>query len=630
MEREHTETSLNRFFRSSFPDFERSAFRTDSWRFGVAKAAKELKPVHETTLHALAAAAKLDDTHGITLLPERDDGPERQRSYRGVYQEARRIAAALSARGLAPGERVLLVLPTSIEYVSAFFGAQLLGAIPVPAYPPFGLRVEAGLARLAHIANHAEARVCITSKLVRPIMGELALRAPSVQEIVDVEELVKGEPPKGKRYHPRGEDPAFIQYTSGSTGNPKGVLLSHENLVANIHAIGQAMQIGRHDVVVSWLPLYHDMGLIGTLLFSVYWRIPLVLMSPTAFLGKPLRWLRAIAKHKGTLSPAPNFAYDLCVRRIKPSERAGLDLSSWRLAMNGAEPVNLRTLTEFEAIYREYGFKREALLPVYGLAESSLAVTFNRPGSPVRHEVVNRAELGNGHAVLASGKGTTSVVSVGTAVPGHEVLVVDEHGAKLPEREVGHIVVAGRSIMREYFRNPEATNAVLRNGWLWTGDLGYFSDGHLYVTGRAKDIIILRGKNHYAEDLERCVEGVEGVRPGGAVAFGIYDEEQATDQVVIVCETKLTDGKARDALAQQVSAQVAEVCEVRVENVMLVAAGAVPRTSSGKKQRSLCRDLYLKDGLGPTGPSKLRMAYVFVRSSAGLLLLKAKRALRGG
>lgn len=620
------EGTINRVFRSTFPEIERSNFRTSVWAYGVPERPEELQPLHGTLLHALATAAKLEDTIGITLLPEKEGGAEEAVSYRQLYHAATRISKGLAARGVAPGDRVLMVLPTSIEFVATFFAIQLRKAIPVPTYPPVGLRMKAGLDKLGLVAEHAATRLCVTSERLKPLMGDLVLRAPVVRELATVEELSRSSASE-ERFRAASDDPAFIQYTSGSTGTPKGVLLSHRNLVCNIHAIGQAARINRTDVVVNWCPLYHDMGLIGTLLFSIYWRIPLVLMSPVSFLSKPSRWLRAIHRFGGTLSPAPNFGYGMCVSRVSDAERRGLDLSTWRFALNGAEPVNYRTLVDFERTYRPHGFSLSCLYPVYGLAESSLAVTFPRPGSGVRYEVVDRQELANGRAVLSSGKGSMAVVSVGQPVPGHYVAVVDEEGQPLPEREVGHVVVSGKSVMQGYYDAPEATRQVLQDGWLWTGDLGYFADKNLYLTGRAKDLIIIRGRNIYAEDLERTAERVKGIRPGSVVAFGIHDEGQEAERVVVVAETRLRDKAAREALAAVVRERIAEFCEVVVSEVLLVDPGTIPKTSSGKRQRSMCRELFMRGELKPVKMSKLGLGLVMARSRAGLLLMRARGIL---
>ncbi len=622
-----------RIFRPTFPDVEHSGFRTSAWQAGVAHSAQDLKPYHSTLLHAFATAAKLEEKVGITLIHAATErgapDVEEQHSFRAIYHGATRMAGALGALGVKKGERVLLVLPTSFELITAFFAIEMLGAIPVPTYPPTGLRVEMAIDRLCHVARHSGSRVCLTNRQIHSFLGELALRVEGMQHIVDVEDVAGKSTVPLADLRASGNDPAFIQYTSGSTGYPKGVLLAHENLVANIHAIGQAMQIRRTDVVVSWLPLYHDMGLIGALLFSIYWRLPLVLMDPVSFLAKPSRWLWAIHRHRGTLSPAPNFAYALCARRVKPTERAGLDLSSWRLALNGAEPVNYRTVQAFHDMYEGHGFSASAMLPVYGLAESSLAVTFPMSGQPPRCEVVDRDALANGFAVRAEGQDNPfAVVSVGSAVPGHEVVVVSQEGERLPEREVGHILVRGPSLMRGYYDDSEATAAVMRDGWLWTGDLGFFAGGELYVTGRAKDLIILRGRNIYAEDLERIAERVEGVRPGGAYAFAVYDDAKATDRVVMVIESRIGEKPAMAALVDKVSEAVMEMSDVKLDEVAIVGPGTVPKTSSGKKQRSLCRELYLKHGLKEPPSRKVALGLFFVRSRAGFLLAGAKKLIQ--
>lgn len=618
------EGTINRVFRSTFPEAERSNFRTAVWAFGLPERPEDLRPLHGTLLHALATAAKLEESVGITLLADKEGGPESHIGYRELYHRATRYSVALAAVGVVAGDTVLIVLPTSLDFAACFFAVQLLKAIPVPAYPPVGLRMKAGLEKLAMIATHSGARLCVTTGRLRALLGELHLRVPTMRPLVTVEELDARGSKTDERFRAAGDDPAFIQYTSGSTGNPKGVLLSHRNVVSNIHAIGQALRINRTDVEVSWCPLYHDMGLVGALLFAIYWRIPLVLMSPTSFLAKPSRWLWAIHRYQGTISPAPNFGYGMSVTRVSEEERRGLDLSSWRFATNGAEPVNYRTIVDFARVYQPHGFQLDNLYPVYGLAEASLAVTFPRPGSGVRYEVVDRQELANGRAVLSSGKGSMAVVSVGQAVPGHYVAVVDDRGELLPEREVGHVVVSGDSVMKGYHRDDDATAAVLRDGWLWTGDLGYFADRNLYLTGRAKDLIIIRGRNIYAEDLERCAERVPGVRPGCVVAFSVHDEAGGEEKVVLVAETRAKDRAARTALAQEIRERIAEFCEVVVHEVVLADAGTIPKTSSGKRQRSTCRERWIAGDLKPARLSRFGLGVVLARSKAGLLLARMR------
>ncbi len=619
--------SLNRQFRSSFPSHEQTGFRTGAWASGKAELPTELEPYHPTLLHAFAEAARLEADRGITLLPERENRPAQTRSYRELYHGARRIARGLRELGVSAGDRVLLVLPTSFEFVEAFFAVQLLRAIPVPAYPPTGLRLEAGLRKLAHIANHSQATVCVTCADISGLLGDLGLRAPCITRVVTAAQLARSSV-LDEKFRASASEPAFLQYTSGSTGKPKGVTLTHDNLVSNIHTMGQALEVSRNDVVMSWCPLYHDMGLIGALLFAVYWRLPFVLMSPTAFLARPHRWLRAISDYRATLSPAPNFGYALAVKRVSREQREGLDLSSWRVASNGAEPVNLATVEQFVSTYAPHGFSAEAILPAYGLAEVSLAAAFPEPHRRIAHQTVDREQLANGHVVPAEGAGALTLVSVGRAVPGQGLAVVDEHGRELSENQVGHVVVSGRSVMRGYWGDAEATAKVLREGSLWTGDLGYVSDGQLYVTGRAKDLIILQGRNYYAEDLERAAETVEGVRAGATVAFAVYDDREARDLVVLVCETRISDSDKRVALSARVAEAVLRECGVNLEEVVLTEPGAIPKTSSGKRQRNACRQLYLSDSLMAPRQTKLDLGGVFVRSGAGYLLMQLRQTLK--
>jgi acyl-CoA synthetase (AMP-forming)/AMP-acid ligase II len=613
-------------FRSSFPSIEDEGFRTrvcaESPLSGLCL------PLHKTMLHALAMAAQVGAERGISFVPDDEDGVEERLTFTELYARVKRLAAALHDEGLRAGERVLIVLPTSPAFVIAFFAVQRLGAIPVPSYPPALLeKAELALERLHHVASHAGATLCLTTGALRPLLGELAVGVKGLRDIRVVEKLLARASTKSRKARVEPGDPAFIQYTSGSTGDPKGVLLTHENLTHNVHAIGLATRFSKKDVIVSWLPLYHDMGLIGVVLTAIYWRMHLVLLSPTTFLMRPGRWLWAIHRHRGTVSVAPNFAYGLCVKRVRPSEREGLDLSSLRVLLNGAEPVSLSTMTEFEAAFAPHGLAPSTFLPVYGLAEVSVAVTFSAPGAPLISESLDRRKLAAGHVVPAEGEGAVTLVSSGQAIRGHAIDIVDADGRALADRRVGHLVVRGPSVMAGYYRSPEATAKVLREGWLWTGDLGYRSGGNLFITGRAKDLLIVRGKNHYAEDIERELERVEGVRAGGTVAFSLFDASKHTELAVVVCETKLTGDAERAALAEQVMERVSERCGLSLEEVVLVPAGTIPRTSSGKRQRALTRERYLADALTPERTSKLKLALVFARSGMGLLSLLPRRLL---
>jgi acyl-CoA synthetase (AMP-forming)/AMP-acid ligase II len=625
-------------FRATFAD-EEPGFRSALWKTGVPGPGESYEPLHATLVVALEKAQTNGRRIGVTLLPDKDKdgGAPEHWSWAKIAAEARVLAKVLRARGVERGEPVLLVFHTSFEFIVSFFALILLGAIPVPSYPPALFeKLELAIGRLSHIASAAGIRTCLTNALFFPLLGELARTTPSLRDIVAVERLLGDAQARNGSdaidADVRPDDVCFLQYTSGSTDRPKGVVLTHKNVCSNVHAIAQGARIHRRDVIVSWLPLYHDMGLIGAVITSMFLSVPLVLMSPHAFLEKPVRWLRAITKYKGTLSTAPNFGYALCVKRIREKDRQGLDLSSWRLALNGAEPVHHRTLVEFTRQFEQYGFDPKAVLPVYGLAETALAATFPEPGSEIRYQVVDRNELANGHVVPRRGQGTLAIVSVGRPMPGHRIYVVDAAGKAVPEGQVGHVVLSGPSVMRGYWRDEEATRAVLRRGMLWTGDLGFEKDGDLYVTGRAKDLIIHRGRNYYAEDIERVVERVAGVRAGGVAAFSISDEEKEREIIVVVCEAKpSSDEPTEDAeLIERVSAVISEQVGLVVDEIVVVPPGTVPRTSSGKRQRGLTRQLYLSgELLKPNRTGKLKAALIFVRSRIGLWSLASRRMREG-
>jgi fatty-acyl-CoA synthase len=609
-------------------EYELPNFRTLQWqRSPLDRLVDVGKPLHPTLVHALQAAKQLDEGIGVTMLGEKESEPPTHLTWKEIYNDARRIAQGLKGHGVKAGDRVLIVLPTCHAFLTAFCGIQLLGAIPVPGYPPTAFGIEKGIKRLGHIARHSGSRICITWDILEPLLGDVANHAHSLERIVTVDELLGSR--INRLAHVKAETPAFIQYTSGSTGNPKGVLLSHGNLIANIHATGQAVRVNRKDVMVGWCPLYHDMGLIGTFLFAMYWRLPLVLMSPTAFLSKPHRWLRAISDYRGTLSVGPNFAYSLCAKRVKPAQREGLDLSSWRVALNGAEPVTLQAIQEFCDTYEPFGFARNAMFPTYGLAESTVAVSFPDPGSPIRHIVVDREALSKGRAVQtdASSPGATTLICVGRAIPGQGLRVVDEGQHPVPDLTVGHVITTGPSVMLGYFEDADATANCMKDGWLWTGDLGFVCGGELFICGRAKDLIIVRGKNYHAEDLEHCAESTDGVRKGGCVAFGIFDEKAGVDRVILVCETKLRGEAERAALKRRVAEVVIEGTGLPVDHVEVVDPGTIPKTSSGKRQRRLCREAFVHGRLEPNEKSMLRAGLVYVRARAGMVRMQTRRIL---
>ncbi|MBI3695054.1 MAG: AMP-binding protein, partial [Acidobacteria bacterium] len=485
-------------------------------------------------------------------------------------------------------------------------------AIPVPIYPPIRAdRIEEFATRQARILRNAEAMMLITVERGEALAQLLRPAVPSLTEVLTVPIRERADAPWPAI--PRGGDrPALIQYTSGSTGNPKGVLLTHANLLANIRAIGQAVGLRADDSGVCWLPLYHDMGLIGCWLMSLYYGFPLAVMSPLEFLSRPERWLWTIHSHRATLSVGPNFAYDLCVRKIRDESIEGLDLSCWRAALNGSEAVRPETLERFAARFGPYGFRPEAMLPVYGLAESTVALSFppleRRPKvDRVRREAFEqqrRAEPG------AAGDSALAFVSVGRPIEGHEIRIVDEADQPVGERVEGRILFRGPSSMAGYFRQPEITAAITHGDWLDSGDLGYWAEGELFVTGRSKDIILKTGRNLYPQEIESAVAELEGIRKGCVAAFGAADPEHGTERLIVVAETREPAGQGREQLRGQVAQRVMDLLAVPVDDVVLLDPGLLPKTSSGKLRRNAARQAYEQGTLASRHPS---MAWQWTR-----------------
>ena len=548
-------------------------------------------------------------------------------TYGGLREEAARRALWLYRQRIEPGDRVALMLPTGLDFLGLFFGALWAGAVPVPLYPPVRVEELADyLQRQRRILENAGARLLVVDPRARAVGGVLQGLVPGLGSVEPAPQEVPGEPAPPWPAPP--EALALIQYTSGSTASPRGVALTHANLLANIRAYGERLAVRPDDVVVSWLPLYHDMGLIGALLGSLYHGLPLVLEAPEDFLARPSRWLRALSRHRGTIAAAPNFAYELCARRVPEGELAGLDLSSWRAALNGAEPVRPDTLERFAARFGPLGFRREALLPCYGLAEASVALALPSPGrGPVVDRVVRRDLELSGHAVPAElGEDAVGFPSCGTPLAGMELRVADGAGRELPERRQGRILFRGPSAMQGYFGNPQATAAVRdATGWIDTGDLGYLAEGELYVTGRVKDLILKAGRNLHPRDLEAAAAEVPGVRRGCVAAFGVPGEEQGTEDLVVVAESRLRSPGGRRELAGAVAARVAAEAGLPPDRVLVVGPRLLPKTPSGKLRRSACRERYL-DGSLERPAGRVRQA---VRVLATGVLPAGRRLARG-
>lgn len=547
-------------------------------------------------------------------------------SYGELRQQARGVAAGLQAQGLLPRQTVAIMLPTSPEYFQAYFGILLAGGIPVPIYPPARLsQIEEHVRRHTGILANAEAGILITVPQAMAVARLLEANVPVLRRVATVEELMAGAPAPVKV---EAGDTAFIQYTSGSTGNPKGVVLSHANLLANIRAIGEAVRITPADVVVSWLPLYHDMGLIAAWLSSLYFGNPFVVMSPLTFLAHPERWLWAIHRYGGTLTAAPNFAYELCCRRIADAAIAGLDLGSLRMAANGAEPVSPETLERFAERFAAHGLRREALTPVYGLAESSVGLAVPVMGrGPHVDRVVREAFVRGGRAVPAEADDTTALafVACGLPLPGHEIRIVDETGQEVGDRVEGQLHFRGPSATSGYYRNPEATRQLRQGDWLDSGDRAYLAEGEVYITGRIKDIVIRGGRNIYPHEVETAVGQLPGVRSGCVAAFGSRDAANGTERLVVLAESKLSDEAARKALIAAINRAAVEILGEPPDEVVLAPAHTVLKTSSGKLRRSACRELYESGGIGRKAPSP---AVQMLRLAAASIVPQLRRLTR--
>ncbi|MDJ0972407.1 MAG: AMP-binding protein [Kiloniellales bacterium] len=540
------------------------------------------------------------DRPQVTLLKDERE-VETTLTYRDLAERSKAVAHGLRARGIEAGDRIALMLPTGADFFVSFFGILQAGAVPVTIYPPLRLtQLEEHMRRQAGILRSAGARILVASKETKPAATLLELQLETLDAVATTAELSlesEDELPVWKD----GEAIAFIQYTSGSTGDPKGVTLSHTNLLANIRAMGEALEAKSSDVFVSWLPLYHDMGLIGAWLGNLYHACPLYVMSPTTFLVRPAAWLWAIHRYRATMTAAPNFAFEFCVSRIEEEALEGLDLSSLRVMANGAEAVSARTLDRFAERFQRYGFRREAMMPVYGMAENAVGLSFPPlERGPLSDHVDREAFSTRGEARPAAEDDPKAIafVACGHALPGHEIRVVDQTGREAPDRREGRIQFRGPSSTRGYFNNEAATQGLFDGDWVETGDRGYAIAGEIYVTGRIKDIIIRSGRNVYPQELEEAVGELAGVRKGCVAVFGSGDETSGTEIIVVLAETRESEPAARQALQQRITETATELLGMPPEEVVLAPPRSVPKTSSGKLRRAAAKQLYETGGIG--------------------------------
>lgn len=521
-------------------------------------------------------------------------------SYEALRRDATAVAAGLLAHDVTPGDTVAIMLPTTRAYFVTFIGVLLAGAVPVPIYPPARpSQLADHLRRHTGILANARAALLVTVPEALSLGQLLRSNVEGLRHVVVPESLTGVTDVALPR--PRASDLALVQYTSGSTGQPKGVALTHDNLLANIRAMGQAAAVSGADTFVSWLPLYHDMGLIGAWLSCLYFGIPLVVMAPQAFLTRPSRWLWAIHANHGTISAGPNFAYELCLAKIDDTEINGLDLSSWRLAFNGAEPVSPSTIERFIERFARYGLRPEVITPVYGLAESAVGLAFPPLGRGPLIDRIDRDRFGrSGRADPAKPDEADPLrfVACGQPLPGHEIRVVDATGNELGDRRQGRIEFRGPSATAGYFRNAAATRRLFHDDWLDTGDLGYLADADLYVTGRIKDVIIRAGRNLHPTELEEAVGNVAGVRKGCVAVFACPDRTGGAERLVVMAETRATDDETTAALRSEIITTAVDLLGAAPDDVVLAPPRTVPKTSSGKIRRAAARELYQSGRVG--------------------------------
>ena len=576
-------------------------------------------------------AAQHPDRLHLTVL-EDDAPPPAAMTYRALAEAAREAAQGLIERDVMPGDRIALMLPTSRDFFVAFFAILYAGAVPVPIYPPMRLsQLEEHLRRQAGILRNAGPRILITVPEGRSVAALLKALVGSLTAIESVAELSPRGAVAAGLPITHEASPALIQYTSGSTGDPKGVILSHGNLLANIRAMGHAMGASSADIFVSWLPLYHDMGLIGAWLGCLHFAVPLYVMSPLSFLVRPESWLWAVHRLRATLTAAPNFAFELCLNKIGDESLQGLDLSSLRMVANGAEPISVPTLRRFIERFGRYGFRPGAMAPVYGLAENSVGLAFPPPGRMPVIDRVDRQSLSSGIAASAKAEDRhpLEIVSCGTPLPGHEVRIVDELGLELGERREGRLEFRGPSATSGYFRNETKTRQLFHGGWLDSGDRAYMAGGEVYITGRFKDIIIRAGRHIYPQEIEEAIAEIPGIRKGCVAVFGVADRASGTERVVILAETRESDPAARAVLQVRAQEVAAGIAGTPPDEIVLAPPRTVPKTSSGKIRRSAGKELYETGRIGVQQRAPWLQILRLSLAGAGLRLARLAGIFRG-
>jgi fatty-acyl-CoA synthase len=573
-----------------------------------------LAPTLVDAVRALSSDLSSDKVRGFVFVGH--DGNERLVTFRDIALEAQRRAASLAAHGLRKGDRLALVIPDGEQFVLSFLGALFAGVIAVPIHPQPSLRnIDAYCETVAHVARASGAAMLLTTPATKPYVEPVLAQVEGLRAVLTLDDLDGGAGAAAASVSP--DDAAFLQFTSGSTSRPKGVIVTHRNLAANAEAfmVHGLRRDPRVDKGVSWLPLFHDMGLIGFVVGPLFTNVPCVFLPTASFVRAPRIWLDKIHQHRGTITYAPSFAYALVAKRLRDRDVEGLDLSCLRIAGCGAEPIQAAALRDFARRLAPAKFDPRSFVPSYGMAEATLAISFVPLRGGLRTDRVEGKELTRGQASPSDanrsteggeGEAAVELVDCGVPFPGHELAIVDAEGHRLGERCVGEIVARGPSVTMGYFREPGLTartfkalpgDGVGAEPWLHTGDLGYLAGGRLFVCGRKKDVIIVRGRNHYPTDIEWAVGALPNVRRGNVVAFGVKVNVQGAvadgpgeERLVVCCEGASGDAQT---IREAAGTCISERFGLTPHEVVVTPLASLPRTSSGKLQRSKARQMYI-------------------------------------
>lgn len=527
-----------------------------------------------------------------------DHHAEQNITFGELLSWSRQYAAALLSSGLNPGDRVAVMLTTRVEFLFVYFGAMLAGLVPAPVAPPFLPRqMDHFVQNRSDMLKGIHAAALVTSEPHEKIGRLIMEKTPSVRCVLTIEALKRFSGVEALAFTHSPQDTAMIQFSSGSGGRQKAIALTHDNIMSNVRSVHLAMGTTCDDAFVIWLPMYHDMGLLGCLCQALFVGCRIVLMSPTMFMSSPVSWLNLMHDKGGTISVAPNFGYQMCVDKIHGLNQRGMDLSRWRLALNGAEMVTERTMALFTEKFAPTGFQPSTFMPVYGLAEATLAVCFTPPATGVIADCVDRRSLETDKIARPASdpESSTTFISVGKPIPGVQVRIVDDREMEVGERVQGRLFTRSLSVMTGYVNDPESTHEALKDGWLNTGDLAYRVGGFVFLTGRSKDIIIKAGRNYYPEHFEQVTATVPGIRKNSVAAFSVQRSQKGTEDIVVMAEANVDGQDAETALIALCRKAISGHLELMPDDFVILPPMTIPKTTSGKIQRSLCRELYLEN-----------------------------------